>query len=1015
MLKSVLIPNNSHIIYKIKLFTIHNKIKCGYIFYINISIQIILTDFIDWMQNTSETNSHSNVNYPKLFDEIEIMCKRNQFSLKDVINDLDTKKEGRITRFKFEKVFNYLSIWMTKPILDQIIIEYTVFTNVVKNSVNKETGEVTKITQAVPLKDFHGATFVDTNKFVQDYETYIKSKTSQNNSATFSVSTSKKKTSPSQAMASTTSSSATSTSIDMPTINDLIRFGNSLKFQNTSIQEVMESFDTYHIGHVPVNKFLNGFGMNNLTKKLAQAYKRPPTNDVYYFELQKDVEKALKNNENSKTNSGNLNSMSQSNTLIVDEDNNYTYNGQSMPEFFVDFCHQLRVKGIDPYSTLSVYDKHKKQSILPCHFLASFMNFDPKFSPPQIQLLKDIFLNDENKFDYMSFCEAVDYENSKYEEELEKVSSKLSQKSLSHGKELNTKDVNDVLQKIKERIEIRHALLGDIIESYDPRKTGKIQTKVFFKILEKERYELDAADQKAIIEEFSDPNGQYIVYKPFVIAVSPPKRKGVVATPQTVMDRLKDYLNSALKISIKPLLLRLDTEKSGYVNFRQLLAVFSNISFDINNHERRALLNKVGDQINIESFCDQVDYLPPATLFDNQASKEEDEDDDDEIPTKEVLDALARLYSIVLAEQNRIDLLDEFQRFTSSVDGLMNISQFRSSLLNVPSLERIPPEDVSLFTSYYTSPPQNMVDLKKFISDLTKFGPDQLKMEPSLSLYPASFLQKGGAATNRSQLSPTQKTSQRFQHSSNYQASDNVISAFTYSSPLVKSKTQSSDQSTATVNLNNSFDLSTNLNSDDFENVSYFLRRLKVYLVKKELNSISLFLMYDSSRNGYVLKDRVGKILSSIYFEYTNEELQQVLLAFQSQRMKNCFNYKRFVNVLENAKTNVDDLRSLRVKPIDEDPMNHPQNYELASLINTLHAKLSERHKRAEFAFYDVVDKTVSADEFRERIGNYGLIIPLSQVQLLIENYRANLNNDIDWKRFCSDVNSIRTVEPPRL
>ena len=130
--------------------------------------------------------------------------------------------------------------------------------------------------------------------------------------------------------------------------------------------------------------------------------------------------------------------------------------------------------------------------------------------------------------------------------------------------------------------------------------------------------------------------------------------------------------------------------------------------------------------------------------------------------------------------------------------------------------------------------------------------------------------------------------------------------------------------------------------------------------------------------------------------------------------MKNYFNYKRFVNVLENLKTSTVDKKSVKVKAMDEDPLNHPQNYELASLINTLHSKLSERHKRAEFVFFDVKSKTVSADDFRERIRDYGLIIPLADVQMLLENYRANLNNDVDWRRFCNDVNSIRTVEPPR-
>lgn len=968
------------------------------------------------MYKATDTNSHVNVDYSKLFNEIEIMCKRNLCTLRDIIKDYDVKKEGKISRFKFEKVFNSISVYVARPILDQVIIEYTVFVDVEKRIRNKETGEISKMTQTVPFEDFNGVTYVDTERFLTDYEEYLNTK---NSSSKFSQSLSKNNSIQSQTAKSATLSSVQTTKIEdeNPTINDLVRFGNSLKFQNTSIKEVMEPFDKHHIGHVPANKFFNGFGMNNLTKKIANAYKRPPTNDVYYLELQKDIDKASNDTSITKSSSMDINSFSQSKT---DDGENFTYNGQPMPDFFSDFCQQLRIKGIDPYLTLSVYDKHKKHSILPCHFLASFVNFDPKFSTPQIQLLKDLFLNQENKFDYMSFCEAVDCENAKYERESAKLSAKHSQSikgQRTFDDESMKKDINEVLQRIKERIEIRHALLGDLIESKDQQKTGKIRANLFFKILEQERYDLDIGDQKAIIDEFSDPTGQFILYKPFIISVTPQRRQNSDVTAQSVLDRLKDYLNNS-KISIKPLLLRLDNYHCGAVNFKQLLAVFSSISFDLNNQERRNLLAKVTDRVDIDRLCDEVDYKAPQNIksVNDKDESEEDEEEDEEVPTKEVLDALARLYSIVLAEENKIDILDEFQKFGQSVDGLMNESKFKSSLINIPSIERIKEKDAAVLASYYSSKKgKGMVSMKKFIGDLTKYGDDQLKMEPSLSLYPS----KRGAQFSPSQQQQQQK-SQRFMNSTKNQTSDGVFSAFTYSSPLIKGKSQSTRANVTTNNSseinNNSFDLSAaNSNGPELNDVaSAMIRRLKVYLDKKELNANSLFAMYDTSRNGYVPKDRVPKILSSIYFEFNDNEIQQNLNFFQSQRMKNCFNYKRFINVLENIKTSTVDKKSVKVKAMDEDPLNHPQNYELASLINTLHSKLSERHKKAEFVFAGVKSRTVSADDFRERISDYGLVISNVHVQMLLENYRANLNNDVDWRRFCNDVNSIRTVEPPR-
>ena len=159
------------------------------------------------MRTTTDSNSHVNVDYSKLFDEIQIMCKRNLCTLNDIIKDLDVKKEGKISRFKFEKVFNSISVYVARPILDQIIIDYTVFVDVVKNFRNKETGEITKTTQTVPFEDINGDTYVETNRFLKDYEDCMNTK---NNSTTFSRSLSKKSSIPSQTTAPTTQSSTVS-------------------------------------------------------------------------------------------------------------------------------------------------------------------------------------------------------------------------------------------------------------------------------------------------------------------------------------------------------------------------------------------------------------------------------------------------------------------------------------------------------------------------------------------------------------------------------------------------------------------------------------------------------------------------------------------------------------------------------------------------------------------------------------------------------------------------------------
>lgn len=928
------------------------------------------------LTNSFDENELPSINYPELFDEIRTQCKRRDYSLPDVISELDVKHEGKITRYKFEKVFNYISLWMSQAKLESIIKDYTVFDTVDIETSNPD-GTITKTPTQILFKDQNEVTYVDTNQFLSDYENYIQNKTTRNISS-------------SQALQES----------DIPTVDELIRFGRMLRVQSTTIEEVMNQYDTLHVGHVSPNQFLNGFGMNQLTKKLCHYYQQPPTNDVYYLILSDDVKNAMECHEESIT-------MKLSQSSNETQTNSVYYKGKEMPDFFREFAHKLNEKGIDPYLVFKQYDRTKTHSILPCHFLSECASFPINIPYSQVQLLKDIFLNHQERFDYVSFAKAVEYENQQFEEEYQrhvKERTQEIQRQLAHEDENMKKDVSDVLKYIKKTIEDRHSLVCELFVKFDNAHTGKLDANRFFAILDHEHFDLDYEDKQALLEEFVDSDNKSILYQPFVIAVTPQNKNKVDITPEMILDRLMEYLDR-IKVSIKPLMQRLDSDKTGKIGFRQLLSVFANVSFDIDKQERRVLLNYTTYDVNIDSFCNKVDYLPkPAVKNEEEKRPKQEEvaieEEQEILPPKLILDALARLYSILEAEKNTIDINDEFMKYNSKSNMVfINLSQFRSVLVNLPSFEKLSNDDIELFEDHYYDGKSGKICLRTFLSDLNKYAPDQLKMEPSLSLYPTLIKRETPIPQNTN--NQTQNRNQK---------SRQGMTTLNTQSPIRSNQSQS---------ISSPFQLHTTETAVEApmkESVAQFLQKFKGYLKSKELSAHSLFRMYDGSHTGYVTKSRVPSIMASIGFIISDSELSDILAAFQSQRLKDSFNYRRFINKLDSLEPNTEELRTMKVTPrtIVHNQNQESPDYSLTCALNTLHSKLFERRKTAASAFADVTEDFISADDFRDRLQNYDLILPLEHVHCYVKNYRANMNNEIDWRKFCHDVDTSRIGQPPK-
>ena len=188
------------------------------------------------------------------------------------------------------------------------------------------------------------------------------------------------------------------------------------------------------------------------------------------------------------------------------------------------------------------------------------------------------------------------------------------------------------------------------------------------------------------------------------------------------------------------------------------------------------------------------------------------------------------------------------------------------------------------------------------------------------------------------------------------------------------------------------------------------MRRLKAHLDAKDLNGYQLFRPYDQHRTGCIPTDRFHAILTFIQFPISKEDERKICYVFAAQKMPEQINYKKLLNVLYAESVTKADLSSSMIPRTTTNSGEH----ELISIINTIHNKLRERHRSPLSAFAGCSDAPIPVAEFKERIGTYNLLITAQDMLIIVRKYRTNLAGDIDWRAFCEDVETTKTVQSPR-
>jgi Ca2+-binding EF-hand superfamily protein len=183
------------------------------------------------------------------------------------------------------------------------------------------------------------------------------------------------------------------------------------------------------------------------------------------------------------------------------------------------------------------------------------------------------------------------------------------------------------------------------------------------------------------------------------------------------------------------------------------------------------------------------------------------------------------------------------------------------------------------------------------------------------------------------------------------------------------------------------------------------VRRLKLALFASKTPAESLFNPYDTSHSGLIPCLKLRPILNDFGFQAAEDEYERLAIGFQDQRLPEKFNYKKLCQAMNEIQLTQDDLALSRTGTVKK--TTSPQILRFAT---ELRGKLMARHKNVRTPFNGVKNAAMPQSDFRRCIESFGLVVKEAEMQQLLREYRINMQCDIDWQRFCQDVEANATV-----
>ena len=185
-----------------------------------------------------------------------------------------------------------------------------------------------------------------------------------------------------------------------------------------------------------------------------------------------------------------------------------------------------------------------------------------------------------------------------------------------------------------------------------------------------------------------------------------------------------------------------------------------------------------------------------------------------------------------------------------------------------------------------------------------------------------------------------------------------------------------------------------------------FIKRFKVFCSQRGVTDLKgIFAPYEAGR-AVILLSRLVPAFGAVQLEVSRAEIQAIAEVFRDQKRPELLNYVAFCVAVEEAK--VDDeatLRSLQSAPI---------SFEVERIAGMtccqLREKLQARNRTVDQFFTGITSDTITSAQFEKALNTFGFVLQAGQTQALQRKYRANLSDEVDWRRFCADVKAAKPV-----
>lgn len=188
--------------------------------------------------------------------------------------------------------------------------------------------------------------------------------------------------------------------------------------------------------------------------------------------------------------------------------------------------------------------------------------------------------------------------------------------------------------------------------------------------------------------------------------------------------------------------------------------------------------------------------------------------------------------------------------------------------------------------------------------------------------------------------------------------------------------------------------------------VHAFLKRYKAFIEMNRIQPGEPFEPYDNGHNGMIPIFKVQACFNNINFQVMRQEVEQIVSYFRDVKKQELFNYLNFAKSVNKEDISSNESRStLASAPIS--------NEVIRNAIMTccqIREKLMARHRTIDGAFAGVTSQYLPNRDFQQRLLSVEIILSASQIQALLRKYRVNLSDEIDWRSFCNDVNTAKTI-----